>query len=285
MSAAIVPGRGTRQPSSSLGRILRSTATETPSPISRRPYNALLRRASKIVCGLEAGLSEAERYTVADHVVAQLKERSDPWHLNEEAPSGADRRLDHLQENFLMGEAKTKRRLALGRPDALRATLVGGIINCSGLDVLALIGPSPPVRITERSTGARRFGHNPRPADGTLSPKDSRGPIAFLIAMIGVASCILGGLYRLFGDDHPSDEVKKRRKPSWCQLEVASVRHQNPALAGLRVHQSHVASCCNLSHTHNVGTRPVLSRTFRQAGDDCERPQVQGWPVRGLSRS
>jgi len=36
--------------------------------------------------------------------------------------------------------------------------------------------------------------------------------IAFLIAMIGVASCILGGLYLLFRDDYPSDEAKKRRK-------------------------------------------------------------------------
>ena len=36
--------------------------------------------------------------------------------------------------------------------------------------------------------------------------------IAFLIAMIGVASCILGGLYLLFRDDHPSDVAKKRRK-------------------------------------------------------------------------
>ena len=35
--------------------------------------------------------------------------------------------------------------------------------------------------------------------------------IAFLI-MLGVASCILGGLYLLFRDDHPSDEAKKRRK-------------------------------------------------------------------------
>jgi hypothetical protein len=34
-----------------------------------------LRRASKIVRGLKAGLSEAERYAVADHVVAQLKDR------------------------------------------------------------------------------------------------------------------------------------------------------------------------------------------------------------------
>ena len=36
--------------------------------------------------------------------------------------------------------------------------------------------------------------------------------IAFLIAMIGVASGILGGLYLLFRDDYPSDEAKKRRK-------------------------------------------------------------------------
>jgi hypothetical protein len=36
--------------------------------------------------------------------------------------------------------------------------------------------------------------------------------IAFLIAMIGVASCMLGGLYLLFRDDHPSYEAKKRRK-------------------------------------------------------------------------
>jgi hypothetical protein len=28
--------------------------------------------------------TEAERYAVADHVVAQLKERSDPWRLDEE---------------------------------------------------------------------------------------------------------------------------------------------------------------------------------------------------------
>ncbi len=36
--------------------------------------------------------------------------------------------------------------------------------------------------------------------------------IAFLIAMIGIASGILGGLYVLLRDDHPSDEAKKRRK-------------------------------------------------------------------------
>ena len=44
-----------------------------------------LGRASKIVRGLRQGLSEDERYAVADHVVAQLKERGDPWGLNDEA--------------------------------------------------------------------------------------------------------------------------------------------------------------------------------------------------------
>jgi hypothetical protein len=37
--------------------------------------------------GLKVGLTEDERYTVADHVVDQLKERSDLWRLNEEAPT------------------------------------------------------------------------------------------------------------------------------------------------------------------------------------------------------
>ncbi len=44
-----------------------------------------LRRVSKIVRGLRQGLTEAERYAVADHVVTQLKQRGDPWHLSEEA--------------------------------------------------------------------------------------------------------------------------------------------------------------------------------------------------------
>jgi hypothetical protein len=37
-----------------------------------------------VIRGLKEGLSEEERYAVADHVVAQLKERDDPWRLNEE---------------------------------------------------------------------------------------------------------------------------------------------------------------------------------------------------------
>ena len=42
-------------------------------------------RACKIVRGLRQGLTEAERHAVAEHVVGQLKERGDPWGLNEEA--------------------------------------------------------------------------------------------------------------------------------------------------------------------------------------------------------
>jgi len=44
-----------------------------------------LSRAVKIVRGLRQGLTEAERYAVADHVVSQLKEHGDPWQLDDEA--------------------------------------------------------------------------------------------------------------------------------------------------------------------------------------------------------
>ena len=37
-----------------------------------------LLRARKIVRGLKEGLTEAERFAVADHVISQLKERGDP---------------------------------------------------------------------------------------------------------------------------------------------------------------------------------------------------------------
>jgi hypothetical protein len=47
---------------------------------------AALRRSRKIIRGLKEGLTEEERYAVADRTVAQLKERGDPWRLNEEAP-------------------------------------------------------------------------------------------------------------------------------------------------------------------------------------------------------
>lgn len=47
-----------------------------------------LRRSRKIVRGLKEGLTEEERYAVADHVLAQLKERGDPWHLDDEVKPG-----------------------------------------------------------------------------------------------------------------------------------------------------------------------------------------------------
>jgi hypothetical protein len=46
-------------------------------------------RARKIVRGLKNGLTEEERYAVADHVVEQLKQRGDPWDLNDEAKPGS----------------------------------------------------------------------------------------------------------------------------------------------------------------------------------------------------
>lgn len=46
-----------------------------------------LTRSRKIIRGLKEGLTEEERYAVADHAVAQLKERGEPWRLNEEAPT------------------------------------------------------------------------------------------------------------------------------------------------------------------------------------------------------
>ena len=36
-----------------------------------------LRRSRKLIRGLKEGLTEEERYAVADHAVAQLKERGD----------------------------------------------------------------------------------------------------------------------------------------------------------------------------------------------------------------
>ena len=38
--------------------------------------------------GLKQKLNETERYAVVDHVVCQLKERGDPWHLGDEAKRG-----------------------------------------------------------------------------------------------------------------------------------------------------------------------------------------------------
>ena len=45
-----------------------------------------LMRARKLVRGLRQGLSEAERYRVADDVVHRLKQHGDPWRLSEDLP-------------------------------------------------------------------------------------------------------------------------------------------------------------------------------------------------------
>ncbi len=57
----------------------------TRGDILRYSIAFALRRASKVVRGLRQSLSEDERYAVADHVVSQLKERGDPWGLDDEA--------------------------------------------------------------------------------------------------------------------------------------------------------------------------------------------------------
>ncbi len=59
----------------------------TKGKVLRYAIAFALRRSRKIVRGLEEGLTEDERYAVADHAVAQLKGRGDPWRLNEEAPA------------------------------------------------------------------------------------------------------------------------------------------------------------------------------------------------------
>jgi len=45
-----------------------------------------LTRARKLVRGLRQGLSEDERYLIADDVVDQLKQHGDPWDLSRELP-------------------------------------------------------------------------------------------------------------------------------------------------------------------------------------------------------
>jgi hypothetical protein len=59
----------------------------TKGEVLRYAIAFALRRSRKIVRGLKEGLTEDERYAVAAHTVAQLKERGDPWRLNDEAPT------------------------------------------------------------------------------------------------------------------------------------------------------------------------------------------------------
>lgn len=53
----------------------------TRGDILRYKLAFALRRAVKIVRGLRQGLTETERFAVADDVIEQLKERGDPWEL------------------------------------------------------------------------------------------------------------------------------------------------------------------------------------------------------------
>lgn len=46
-----------------------------------------LRRARKLVRGLRQGLTEEERFLVAEDVVHQLQQHGDPWALSQELPS------------------------------------------------------------------------------------------------------------------------------------------------------------------------------------------------------
>jgi hypothetical protein len=59
----------------------------TKGDVLRYAIAFALRRSRKIIRGLKQGLTEEERYAVADHAVAQRKDRGDPWRLNEEAPT------------------------------------------------------------------------------------------------------------------------------------------------------------------------------------------------------
>ena len=55
----------------------------TKGEVLRYAIAFALRRSRKIIRGLKEGLNEEERFAVANHTVEQLKERGDPWRLNE----------------------------------------------------------------------------------------------------------------------------------------------------------------------------------------------------------
>jgi len=50
-----------------------------------------LMRARKLVRGLRQGLSEDERYLIADDVVHRLQQHGGPWRLSEDLPKVAGR--------------------------------------------------------------------------------------------------------------------------------------------------------------------------------------------------
>ena len=74
----------------------------TKGEVLRYAIAFALRRSRKIIRGLKEGLTEEERYAVADHAVAQLKERGDPWRLNEEGRQRQGRR-QHEEAQIWIG--------------------------------------------------------------------------------------------------------------------------------------------------------------------------------------
>ena len=52
-------------------------------------------KARKVVRGLREGLTEQERYAVADAVMWRLKEHGDPWKLSEDLPAQSTTSVAH----------------------------------------------------------------------------------------------------------------------------------------------------------------------------------------------
>jgi hypothetical protein len=63
-----------------------SVLMRTRGDILRFAIAFALMRARKLVRGLRQGLSEDERFLVADDVVHQLQQHGDPWALSQELP-------------------------------------------------------------------------------------------------------------------------------------------------------------------------------------------------------
>ena len=94
--------------------------------------------------------------------------------------------------------------------------LIGRGIRCHYSSARLIGVTSPALRIRNNALAPAVFRHYLHSVEGRrLGPHARRRiaviRIAFLIAMLGAASGILGGLYYLFRDDH-SDEAKKSRK-------------------------------------------------------------------------
>jgi hypothetical protein len=63
-----------------------------------------LRGAAKLVRGLRLGLTEEERFTVADDVVDRMKQYGDPWRLSEELPDRTGNPGQHTAPNRIIEE-------------------------------------------------------------------------------------------------------------------------------------------------------------------------------------